>query len=149
MGGTTLPATPKPWRRRVSSHLSICLGTIFKWPSEKSSQTVMNLHDSSAVAYIIGAVVWSVAESSWMFTKPDALFFWAFLLLIVPYYISILCRDRLSRQTTTLSILTLKEDADGFTQVDRISTTPLKGDNVMKAQSGYWFEHTQHVRFPF
>lgn len=45
--------------------------------------------------------------------------------------------------------LTLKEDADGFAQVDRISTTPLKGDNVMKAQSGYRFEHTQHVDFPF
>ena len=49
----------------------------------------------------------------------------------------------------TVVYLTLKEDADGFTQVDRISPTPLKGDNVMKAQSSYWFEHTQHVHFPF
>ena len=58
-----------------------------------------------AVAYIIGAVVWLFAESSWMFTKPEELFCWLFLLLVLPYYMSILLRDRLSRQTTTLSIL--------------------------------------------
>ena len=43
----------------------------------------------------------------------------------------------------------LKEDADGFAQVDRVSTTPLKGENVVKAESGYWFDHADHVKFSF
>lgn len=59
-----------------------------------------------ASAYIIGTVVWMFAESSWgAFAKPEGLLVWFFLLLAMPYYISILWGDRLSRQTTVLSIL--------------------------------------------
>jgi uncharacterized membrane-anchored protein len=44
----------------------------------------------------------------------------------------------------------LKEDADGFAQVDHVSTTPLSGDNVMKVDpGGYWDNTGQHIRFPF
>ena len=45
--------------------------------------------------------------------------------------------------------VTLKEDAEGFAQVDQISATPLKGDNVVKAQNWYWRDDADHVRFPF
>ena len=43
----------------------------------------------------------------------------------------------------------LKEDANGFAQVDRVSATPLQGDNVVKARNGYWSDNTQRVWFPF
>ena len=43
----------------------------------------------------------------------------------------------------------LKEDANGFAQVDHVSPTALKGDNVFKARSGYSSEDTQKVWFPF
>ena len=43
----------------------------------------------------------------------------------------------------------LKEDADGFAQVDHVSTTPLKGDNVVTAKNGYWSNNSQRVVFPF
>jgi uncharacterized membrane-anchored protein len=43
----------------------------------------------------------------------------------------------------------LKEDADGFAQVDRFSPTPLKGDNVVKATMGYWSDNAQRISLPF
>ncbi|MEP7015215.1 MAG: GDYXXLXY domain-containing protein [Verrucomicrobiota bacterium] len=43
----------------------------------------------------------------------------------------------------------LKEDADGFARVDRISVAPLKGDDVVKAENGYWRDQADHVSFPF
>jgi len=43
----------------------------------------------------------------------------------------------------------LKEDANGFAQVDHVSPTELKGDNVVKARSGYWSDNSQRVWFPF
>lgn len=43
----------------------------------------------------------------------------------------------------------LKEDADGFAQIDRVSPTELKGDNVVKAKNGYSSENRQRVWFPF
>ena len=49
---------------------------------------------------------------------------------------------------TTLYVV-LKEDADGFAQVDHISMTPLKGDNVVTAKNGYWSNNSQRVVFPF
>jgi len=45
--------------------------------------------------------------------------------------------------------VTLKEDADGFAQVDQISINPLPGDNVVKAEAGYWRDGWEHVSFPF
>ena len=45
--------------------------------------------------------------------------------------------------------VTLKEDADGFAQVDQISATPLTGDNVVKAVSWYSQDNADHVRFSF
>jgi uncharacterized membrane-anchored protein len=43
----------------------------------------------------------------------------------------------------------LKEDADGFAQIDHVSPTELKGDNVVKARNGYSSEDRQNVWFPF
>lgn len=45
--------------------------------------------------------------------------------------------------------VTLKEDANGFAEVDQISTKPLPGDNVVKAEAGYWRDGWEHVSFPF
>ena len=41
----------------------------------------------------------------------------------------------------------LKEDADGFAQVDHVSPTELKGDNVVKARNGYSSDNRQNVWF--
>ena len=60
-----------------------------------------------ALAYIAGSVVWLLARGVWAFNDPAHLFFWLFLLAIVPYYIMLLRRDRLSREVTTLSIFLL------------------------------------------
>ena len=45
--------------------------------------------------------------------------------------------------------ITLREDSEGFAQVDQISATPIKGDNVVKAQTWYSQDIAGHVRFPF
>ena len=45
--------------------------------------------------------------------------------------------------------VTLKEDADGFAQVDQISTALLKGDNVIKAKGGYFHDGWEYIVFPF
>jgi uncharacterized membrane-anchored protein len=45
--------------------------------------------------------------------------------------------------------LTLKEGADGFAQVEKVSTTPATGDNILKGENRYWSEEGNHVRFPF
>jgi uncharacterized membrane protein len=58
-----------------------------------------------AVVYIIGSVVWLSARTSWFRNQPDHLFFWLFLLAIVPYYIALFWRDRFARQTAALSIV--------------------------------------------
>jgi uncharacterized membrane-anchored protein len=44
----------------------------------------------------------------------------------------------------------LKEDADGFAQIDHVSTTAVSGDNVIKVDpDGYWEKTGQRIRFPF
>ncbi len=43
----------------------------------------------------------------------------------------------------------LKEDSDGFAQVESLSSTPIGGDNVIKVESGYWNDHVQNIVFPF
>jgi uncharacterized membrane-anchored protein len=45
--------------------------------------------------------------------------------------------------------VTLKEDAEGFAQVEQISANPLHGDNVVKAEAGYWRDGWERVSFPF
>ena len=57
-----------------------------------------------AVVYIIGTVVWLFSKTSWYHKTPEQLFFWLFLLAIVPYYIVLFRRERFVRQTTVLSI---------------------------------------------
>lgn len=42
----------------------------------------------------------------------------------------------------------LREGASGFAEVERLSTTPLQGDNVMKVAPGSWWDGVQHVDFP-
>jgi uncharacterized membrane-anchored protein len=44
---------------------------------------------------------------------------------------------------------TLKEDADGFARVDKISETKVSGDDVVEAKLGYWSGGWQYIRFPF
>jgi len=60
-----------------------------------------------AIAYIVGSVVWLFARGVWAFNDPGHLFFWLFLLAIVPYYVLHLRRDRFSREVTALSIFLL------------------------------------------
>jgi uncharacterized membrane-anchored protein len=43
----------------------------------------------------------------------------------------------------------LKEGTDGFAEVERLSTTPVTGDNVIKVKPGGWWNSAQHVQFPF
>jgi hypothetical protein len=43
----------------------------------------------------------------------------------------------------------LKEDSNGFAEIDHLSTTPEKGDNVMAVQPGGWWDDSQHVDFLF
>ncbi len=45
--------------------------------------------------------------------------------------------------------VTLKEDSEGFAQVDQISTERITGDNVIQVENGYWSDGWQRVRFPF
>jgi uncharacterized membrane-anchored protein len=45
--------------------------------------------------------------------------------------------------------VTLKEDSEGFAQVDQISTERIVGDNVIQVENGYWSDGWQRVRFPF
>jgi uncharacterized membrane-anchored protein len=50
---------------------------------------------------------------------------------------------------TTIYVL-LKEDAEGFAEIERVSTTPMKGDNVIRTQAGSrWREKVRHINFPF
>ena len=55
--------------------------------------------------------------------------------------------DQIAEGSTVYVVL--KEDANGFAQVDHVSSTELKGDNVVKARNGYSSETTQKVWFPF
>lgn len=43
----------------------------------------------------------------------------------------------------------LKEDANGFATIDRISAEPISGENVVRAQSNGWWDGKEHVVFPF
>jgi uncharacterized membrane-anchored protein len=47
------------------------------------------------------------------------------------------------------AFVTLKEDSEGFAQVDQISTERMTGDNVIQVENGYWSDGWQRVRFPF
>ena len=49
----------------------------------------------------------------------------------------------------TLVYVSLKEDADGFAQIDQISETVLRGDNIVTAETGYWAQNAPRVHFPF
>jgi uncharacterized membrane-anchored protein len=42
----------------------------------------------------------------------------------------------------------LREGASGFAEIERLSTTPVQGDNVMKVRPGSWWDGAQHVDFP-
>jgi uncharacterized membrane-anchored protein len=45
--------------------------------------------------------------------------------------------------------VSLKEDADGFARIDRVSETALSGDNIVTAEAGYWTDRSSQVHFPF
>jgi uncharacterized membrane-anchored protein len=42
----------------------------------------------------------------------------------------------------------LREGASGFAEIERLSTTPAQGDNIMKVRPGSWWDGAQHVDFP-
>jgi uncharacterized membrane protein len=60
-----------------------------------------------AIVYIIGCVVWLFARVSWFGSISSPNSFWFLLILIIPYFALSLFRDRLSRQTTVMSIFLL------------------------------------------
>ena len=43
----------------------------------------------------------------------------------------------------------LKEDSNGFAQVEKLSATKVDGDNVVRVKMGYWSGGWQYVHFPF
>jgi len=43
----------------------------------------------------------------------------------------------------------LKETADGFAEIDHISTTPITGDNVIKVEPGGSWDGKQRIVIPF
>ncbi len=43
----------------------------------------------------------------------------------------------------------LRESADGFAEIDHLSTEPISGDNVVKVEPGGWFDGKQHILFSF
>jgi uncharacterized membrane-anchored protein len=43
----------------------------------------------------------------------------------------------------------LKEDPNGFAQIEGLSDTPLTGDNVIRAETRGWYEGKQMLTFPF
>jgi uncharacterized membrane protein len=67
-----------------------------------------------AVAYIIGTVVWVLAETEFSFSKPEQLYFWLLLLAALPYLILVFRRGGPNRQATLLSISLLLAAAIGL-----------------------------------
>jgi uncharacterized membrane-anchored protein len=57
--------------------------------------------------------------------------------------------DPLFKDVAGPVFVTLKEDPEGFAQVDQISTERITGDNVIQVENGYWSDGWQRVRFPF
>ena len=43
----------------------------------------------------------------------------------------------------------LKEGTDGFAEIDYISQMPIKAENVIQAEPGYWSDGKQLIVFPF
>jgi uncharacterized membrane-anchored protein len=50
---------------------------------------------------------------------------------------------------TTPVYALLKESSDGFAEIDQISATPVRGDNVIKVEPVSFWSGKQHVAFPF
>ena len=50
---------------------------------------------------------------------------------------------------TTPVYALLKESPDGFAEIDQISATPVRGDNVIKVEPVSFWSGKQHVAFPF
>jgi uncharacterized membrane-anchored protein len=43
----------------------------------------------------------------------------------------------------------LKQDKDGFAEVDHLTTRAVETDDVVPVESAWWYKGKQHVRFPF
>jgi uncharacterized membrane-anchored protein len=43
----------------------------------------------------------------------------------------------------------LKQDTDGFAEVDHLTTEAVETDEVVPVESAWWYGGKQHVRFPF
>jgi uncharacterized membrane protein len=57
-----------------------------------------------AITYIVGTIVLRFEETSWFGRSTGQLWFWGFLLLVLPYYAGLFRRDRQSRATFVMSI---------------------------------------------
>jgi uncharacterized membrane-anchored protein len=55
--------------------------------------------------------------------------------------------EALPNQSEAYAIL--KEGPDGFAVVDRLSQTPVSGDNVIKVETNGFWSGSQRVQFPF
>jgi uncharacterized membrane protein (UPF0136 family) len=55
-----------------------------------------------------------LAKADWLHNQSSQLFFWLFLLAIVPYYLALLRRNRSDREATALSILLVAGAAIGL-----------------------------------
>jgi hypothetical protein len=75
--------------------------------------------------FVIGSVVWLSARSTWTRSYADELYFWLFLLAIVPYYIALFRSDRFSRQTTILSLFLAGAAAIGLAFVAGLTSANL------------------------
>jgi uncharacterized membrane protein len=58
-----------------------------------------------AIAYIVGSVAWLIGKVGWLRDDSGHLFFWLFLLILIPYYLALVRRNRSDREATALSIL--------------------------------------------
>jgi uncharacterized membrane-anchored protein len=55
--------------------------------------------------------------------------------------------DRMTSNQSGYAVL--KEDKEGFAEIDHVSATRVSGDDVLKVEPVNWWRDTQRVRFPF
>lgn len=58
-----------------------------------------------------------------------------------------LASERIPPETPVFVVL--KQNAEGFAEVEKVSKDFVQGDNVLKARSWYSSNEADHVRFPF
>jgi uncharacterized membrane protein len=67
-----------------------------------------------ALAYIIGTTAWVINKSFWSSVQPGEAFFWLFLLLVIPYYVSVARKGKTGWAFRTLSLALVGAGAFGL-----------------------------------